>query len=277
MVFVADQPGGEVWVVDGDSPPAVAEHVSGTINSLAADASNLYIATFTTLARYDRSSGSLTAQYPLPPVSQANVSDLLPVQIADVGGTVWVRITQGNNIDIYRLDPGTGALLKVYVSLGATFGTDGTLYYERTDGHLVRLSTAGATLVGPALSTKSNGEGGGVQFVDAAAGGSVWTEDDAGQGLDAEYEGYASGTLSAGPQISATTGVSMADTVIGALWLSGAEAAGCPAGAGACVLRLGPGGSLTDGLTVGAGSVLLGPEPAIVDTSGAHLVLERLG
>jgi len=108
------------------------------------------------------------------------------------------------------------------------------------------------------------------------SGGYVWTEDAAGQGLDALYQGYSTATLMAGPQISATTGASMADTVDGPLWLSGAEASQCPTAGDSCVLRLGPGGALTDGLNIGAGSVLLGPQPAVVDPSGTNLVLDRL-
>jgi hypothetical protein len=275
-VFIDDQPAGAVYVVDGDTPPAIAEHVSGTVSALAASGSDLYVATFTTLYDYNRSSGNVTSQVTLPPVSTANISNALPVAMTYAAGQLWVLITKGNDIDVYRLDPGTGSLVQVETSLGATVGTDGTLYYENTSGNLVSLTASGTTTTGPHLSTQSNGEGGGVQFVDAVAGGYVWTQDDAGQGLDADYQGYSTTSLAAGPSSPGTAGATMADTLGGPLFRSGAEANACPSGANACVLRIGSGATLSDGLATGAGAVLLGPYPALVGPKGDSLALQRL-
>lgn len=272
-VFVDDQPAGVVYVVDGNGPPAVAEHVSGTVSALAAGAGDLYVATYTTLYDYNRASGNLTDQLSLPSISTADTSDALPVSMAYASDTLWVFITQGDDVDVYRLDPGTGGLLEVETSLGATVGDDGTLYYEDSDGYLVMVSPSGTTTTGPHLSTQSDD----VQFVDAVAGGYVWTEDDAGQGLDAEYQGYSATSLVAGPTAPGTAGATMADTSAGPLWRSGAEASGCPAGADACVLRLGAGAALSDGLATGAGGDLLGPYPALVGPQGNSLELQRLG
>ena len=46
----------------------------------------------------------------------------------------------------------------------AAIGPDGSVYYERSDGHLVALSPAGVTTVGPVLANSPNGSGGGIAY-----------------------------------------------------------------------------------------------------------------
>ena len=79
--------------------------------------------------------------------------------------------------------------------LGDAIGSDGSVYYERTDHHLVARRPNGATAVGPLLADTPNGLGGGVQYLDVVAGGAVWVSEPAGQGLDATYTTYDAATL----------------------------------------------------------------------------------
>ncbi len=64
-----------VWVVDGNRPAAVAEHVSGAVQALAADSENLYVATYQNLLVFDRHSGDEIGHWPVPKTYRANASD----------------------------------------------------------------------------------------------------------------------------------------------------------------------------------------------------------
>lgn len=266
-VFVSDPTKSVVWVVDGDQPAAVAEHVAGITNSLAADAGSLYIATFSTVYRYDRTTGSQVQQWTLPAVKRANASDELLVSLTVSHGTLWVFITQGQDVDAYRIDPNSAAPpQRVVTSLGAVVGSDGSLYYERTDSHLVRLAPAGGSTVGAPLANHPNGLGGGVQMIESIAAGQVWATEPAGQGLDASYRAFGAQTLSPGATLLGTVGTTMLDTLAGSLALSGNEDRSCPVQA-RCVLRIDGHAGVSDPLPVGAALQLLGPYPAVVTSN----------
>jgi hypothetical protein len=280
-VFVADPAGGVVDVVDGDGPPAVAEHVSGTINSLSADASSLYVATYTTVYRYDRSTGNLLSHWALPAPDRANASDALTVKVVSTGATVFVLVTEGQRVDVYRIAPASTAPPRLVArTLGAAVGPNGTLYYERTDRHLVSLRKA-RVKVGPLLADHPNNEGGGVQEVQVVAGGEVWVAEPAGQGLDAGWQAYDATTLAAGASFGGNLGMVLVGSSAGTLVLSGGDTGGCPSTSGQvdCVLHLaGSTGKLGEPTVVGDATAFVGPDPAVVasDPSGADLEVERL-
>jgi hypothetical protein len=287
-VFVAPQdpttPGDAVaWVVDGNSPAAIAEHVPNGIAALAADGNDFYAATYGDVYAFDRASGNQVAQWTLPPVHPANGSDDNLVSMVAAGGKVLVSITQGSTVRVYRINPAKSAPPHLLVQgLGVVFGSDGSVYYERTDHYLAALRPGGATARGPRLAHVPNGQGGGVQYLESVAGGAVWLSQPTGKGLDAGFATYDVATLNQLGSFSGTTTTSVVDTGAGPLVLQPAGSAACPPPTGSpppsCVLRTDVHGSVSDPLAVDAAAVLLGPSPAVVaaDTSTNQFQLVRL-
>jgi len=270
-VFVSDPAGSNVWVVDGDRPAVRAEHVAGVTNALAADASSLYVASFTTVCRYDRSNGAKVAQWALPSVKKDSTSDALLVSLTVTPAALWVTQAQGSHVNVYRIDPNSGRAPRLVVrSLGAIVSAGGSLYYERSDAHLVRVAPNGAVRVGPRLADRPNKLGGGVEYLDSVAGGRVWVTEPAGQGLDASYRAFDSTTLAAGATFNGSIGDTMANTLIGPLMLAGAETQS--------VYRIAADGRLTDPLPLAGGLQLVGPHPAVlsINHTGTGLQIERI-
>ena len=105
-------------------------------------------------------------------------------------------MTQGNTISVYRINPSSSAAPHLVVrGLGDAIGSDGTIYYERSDHHLVALRPNGTPPSAPPLADSPNGLGGGVQYVEVVAAGAVWVSEPAGQGLDAAYTTFDAPTL----------------------------------------------------------------------------------
>ena len=271
------------WVVDGNGPAAIAEHAGTGIAALAADAANFYVATYSVLYAYNRSSGNQVGQWNMPRVNAANSSDENLVSLAAAGGGVLISVTQGNTVSVYRVVPSSSARPRMVVrSLGAAIGSDGSVYYERGDHRLVALRPSGSNAIGPLLADRPNGLGGGVQYVNAVAAGAVWVSEPAGQGLDAAYTTYDTGTLAAVGRYGGSVTSSVADTAAGPLVLEPGGAAVCgqaaPASPASCVLRIDEHGATSDPVGVGAAVTLLGPAPAVIesDTSTGQFDLVRL-
>jgi hypothetical protein len=271
-----------VWVVDGDGPAAVAEHVPGAVQALAADSKNLYVATDKMLLAFNRASGDRTGHWALPKTSRANASDAQLISISGSNGTALVLATRNNNIYIYRVNSAStsGARL-VAVSTSAAFGPAGSVYYTRANHHLSYMSASGVTTTGPQLAYHPDGLGGGVQFVDAVAGGVVWVVEPAGQGLDATFSSYDQRTLRPVAHWDQPVDGQIAGTNAGTLVLGGDGFSHCPQStqvANNCLYRLSPAGTLSDALPVGSALLLFGPDPAVVTTGagGAVTYVERL-
>jgi len=270
------------WVVDGNGPAAIAEHVPTGIAALAADANNFYVATYSNVYAYDRASGNQSGQWNMPTVNAANSSDSDLVALATGAGNLYVSVTQGNITSVYRITPSSSAAPHLVVrGLGDAIGTDGTIYYERTDHHLVALAPNGKTTVGPALAASPNGEGGGVQYVEVVAAGAVWVSEPAGQGLDAAYTTFDAQTLAQVGSYNGSVTSSVVDTASGPLVLQpSAGAAACPGAQppAACVLRINRQGATSDPVSVGAAVTLIGPQPAVIvsDTTTGQFDLVRL-
>jgi hypothetical protein len=259
-----------VWVVDPKGPAGVAEHVSGGVSALAADATNLYVVAQDSVIGYTRSTGDLMGQWKLPVINTANTSDAHLVSMIAASGQVLVMITQGNEQNIYRLIPTSPAAPRMIAhGTSAAFGPDGSVYYERSDNHLVKLTPAGVTSVGPALANAPNGEGGGIAGVVAVAGGLIWVSEPAGQGLDAQLSPYNADTLHAMGSYPGSVTEQIVDTSAGALVLIGSIS---------CVFRLSQTAQVSDTTPVGTAYQLLGPQPAVVtaSTTTADLVVDRL-
>ena len=270
------------WVIDGNGPAAIAEHVATGIAALAADANNFYAATYSTVFAFNRASGNQDGQWNMPTVNAANSSDSNLVALATGGGNVYVSVTQGNTTSVYRINPGSSAAPHLVVrGLGDAIGSDGTIYYERSDHHLVALGPSGKTTVGPALADAPNGLGGGVQYVEVVAAGAVWVSEPAGQGLDAAYTTYDAQTLARVGSYNGSVTSSVVDSASGPLVLQPSSgAAACPGAQppAACVLRIDQHGATTDPVNVGAAITLIGPQPAVIvsDTTTGQFDLVRL-
>jgi hypothetical protein len=271
------------WVIDGNGPAEVAEHVPAGVAALAADSANFYVATYNNVFSYGRASGNQNGQWNLPPIKTTNASDEDLLSMTAAGGTVLVSITQGNTVRVFRIEPTSSAAPHlILTALSAAIGSDGTIYYESGDHHLDALRTDGTTTQGPVLVDKPNGLGGGVQDVDTVAGGYVWVSEPAGQGLDAAYTTYADTSLAEAGTFNGSVTDTVADTAAGPLVLEQGETAGatCPQGASptACVFRIDPHGATSDPVPVGAAVTLLGPGPAVVasDTTTDQFELVRL-
>jgi hypothetical protein len=270
------------WVVDGNGPAAIAEHVATGIAALAADANNFYAATYSTVFAFNRASGNQDGQWNMPTVNAANSSDSNLVALATGGGNVYVSVTQGNTTSVYRINPGSSAAPHLVVrGLGDAIGSDGTIYYERSDHHLVALDPNGKATVGPALADAPNGLGGGVQYVDVVAAGAVWVSEPAGQGLDATYTTYDAATLAKAGTYSGSVTSTVVDTAAGPLVLEPAgSSSACPSTSTpvSCVQRVTEQGTTSDPVGVGAAVTLIGPGPAVIasDTTTGQFDLIRL-
>jgi hypothetical protein len=272
-----------VYVVDGTSPAAITEHMSSGVAALAADASNLYVATYSNVTAYNRNTGNQDAQWTLPTINTANSSNDDLVAMAAGGGSVLVSITQGNAVSVYRIDPGSSAAPALVVQgLGDVVGSDGTIYYESTDHHLVALSSSGGTTTGPLLADTPNGLGGGVQYVNFVAGGAVWVGEPAGQGLDSQWTTYATSSLAQVGQFGGTAGNQYVDTAAGPLVLSIPEVSSCPqqgspAEAVWCVSRITLGGTSSNPLPLTPNAAaLVGPYPVAIESTSTALQLIRI-
>lgn len=292
-VFVAES-NTPVWVVDGDQPAVLAEHVTGGAQELAADAANLYAAHFTaaatTVLGFDRTSGAQTHQWALPAVKSANIDDNQLVTLVVAGGSLWTTVVVGNDIDIYRIDPTSAASPSLVATSvggaasGAAIGPDGSAYYTGPGAHLTRRTPAGQVTVGPALADAPNSEGGGVQNIDTVAAGLLWVDEPAGQGLDAGYSTFNPVTLApvGGPFSGNLTESGITDTLAGPLDLTGGNAvSACPPQGSlsvSCVFRFSTTATLSDLTRVGDADALVGPYPAVVTTNaaGTGIQLDRL-
>src|SRR5580692_4943048 len=77
------------WVVDGNGPAAIAEHVPTGVAALAADSTNFYAATYSNVYAYNRTSGNQDGQWNMPTVNAANSSDADLVALTTGGGNVF--------------------------------------------------------------------------------------------------------------------------------------------------------------------------------------------
>ena len=273
-----------VWVVDPTGPAAIAEHVNGGVSALAADPTNLYVVAEDSVTGYTRSTGNQMGQWNLPPINTANTSNADLVSMVAAAGEVLVMIAQGNLENVYRFDPGSAATpQRIAQGTSAVIGPDGTVYYERSDNHLVALSPAGVTTVGPVLANSPNGSGGGIAGVDAVAGGLVWVSIPAGQGLDAQLLPYSATTLQPMGTYTGSVTEQIVDTLAGPLVLAGPDGPGaCPQGTSvtstSCVFRISAAAVLSDPTPVGTADQLVGPYPAVVTASAltSDLVVDRL-
>jgi hypothetical protein len=273
-----------VWVIDGQGPAAVAEHTQSGVAALAADPNNLYIATYNDVTSYDRNSGNQNGHWFLPAINPANSSNADLVSMSASAGIVWVSISQGNVVTVYRITPSSSAKPSpVLQGLGAVVGPNGTVYDERFDHRLLALSHSGIPTLGPALAAIPNGLGGGVQYLSTVAGGAVWVDEPAGQGLDEQWTTYDATTLHQVGTFGGSNGESFVDTAAGPLVLASPDVqSACAPGGNQpgtwCVARIGLQGAMTDPLPFPNAVTLVGPQPVVIgqNTANSQVDITRL-
>jgi hypothetical protein len=274
-----------VWVVDGTTTPSVAEHVAGGASALAADAKNLYVASYKRVIAFNRQTGVQVHAWNLPKFDTANTSDADLVSLSAYKGTVLVMLPRGNNEVVYQLNAGsTAAPTLIVQGSSVVFGPRGSLFFERSDHRLVARSASGTEVVGPKLRDRPTALGGGVQFVDAVAGGLVWVSEPAGQGLDTSFAMFDQSSLKLmASSHQGSVNEEIVNTTSGALVLGfGDSPAKCPQTSklsNVCVYRISSTARLSEATPVGSAFELLGPEPAVITSNGTsnQLSLDRLG
>jgi hypothetical protein len=264
-----------IYVVDGNGPATVAEHFGSGVAALAADATNLYVATYSTVTAFSRSSGNQVAQWTLPAVNSANSSNDDLVAMTAAAGRVDVLITQGNDVSVLRITPTSSAAPVVVVQGigGAAVGPDGTIYYEQNSQRLTSVSPSGTTVTGPALTDSPNGEGGGVQEVNFVAGGEVWVGEPAGQGEDTQWTTFDVTTLAQAGQFSGTLSDLFVNTSGGALIAAPPSSQNpctnqSPGFTDWCVSRVSPQGAQSASQSGNSVLAMVGLDPVIIGTAG---------
>jgi len=261
-----------VYVVDGTGPATVAEHFPSGVAALAADATNLYVATYEAVTAFSRTSGNQTAQWSLPPVNAANSSNADLVVMTAAAGSVYVTISEGATVAVYKINPqSTAAPTLTATGFSAAVGRSGTIYYAATDHSLTSLSASGTSTVGPVLADAPNGEGGGVQYVTTVAGGEVWVGEPAGQGEDTQWTTYDATTLKQVGQFSGNLSEMVTDTSGGAVIISSPNSQNpCTAAASGdmdwCMARVSRTGQQTGSQTAYSALALVGPDPVLIAT-----------
>jgi hypothetical protein len=283
-VFVAPQnpDGGAsvVWVVDGGGPAAIAEHMPAGVAALAADSTNLYVASYNDVTAFNRASGNQDGEWPLTGLDAANDSASNLVSMTVAGGEVLVTVAAGFTTSVYQIDPTTTAApALVAQGLSVAIGPDGSVYYERADHRLVRRTSTGTVTVGPALADAPNNEGGGVQSVEFVGGGAVWVTEPAGQGLDTQFSTYDDQSLRLLATFSGSTTEQFADTATGVLATDppGGQVS-CPVPASGqltdCLYRVSTAGAAGASVPVGTALAVLGQDPVVIESNASSTELE---
>lgn len=127
-----------VMVVDGNGPPAVAEHVGTSVLALAADASDLFVVTPQQLLAYNRSSGNRVAALAL---TATPATPTTAGAVVGANGTVWVWTCWATdqsgveNATVYVVAPGATAASAISrAAVPGELTTDGQNAYFATFG-----------------------------------------------------------------------------------------------------------------------------------------------
>jgi hypothetical protein len=287
-VFVAGVGSPQViWVVDGAQPAAVAEHVTGPVTALAADAANLYVGVAQSVTAYSRTTGELVRQWTPSPVHG-------PItQLVVAGDRVWGLFRQPGGDqpsptgDLVEIDPTADSPVALVSGLTDTFslaaGTAGVYYVTKQSSEIVERTNTGRVVSAPthqAVNLELSGPSA-IQAV-AVDDGRVVLQHDAGQGLDAVLNTYDATTL-AGPSADAdfSANEDFVVTPSGIFVIGNSDTDVCGAGQPTCVRRFSlKSGNVGDPVALPAdtaASILTGPNPTVVLALGPDLHVLRIG
>lgn len=269
-VFVGTPGGNVVWTAKLGAAPAVAEHVTGGADALAADAKYLYIASGHTVYAYSRSTGALARQWTLP----ASKDSVLNLELT--GSRLWVRMgVQASDppadakATLVELNKSGGGPLRQETVPRTTdlVGGPTGLYYVLSSKTLVEQTDAGTTKSAP-VNDPVNLELSGAYAIqaEAVAGNQLLVVHFAGQGLDATLHTYDASTL-AGP--SAATPYSAAATLAAddSGRLVTLENEGDCGDGRLCLAKMTLGTGISPNSIAVAPGALLGPQPVMVDAT----------
>lgn len=271
-VFVGT-PGGDVlWTAKLGAAPAVAEHVPGGVDALAADATYLYVASGHTVYAYARSTGDLVHQWTLP-ASKDSVLSLVPT-----GSRLWVRMglqasdpPANATATLVELNKAGGGPLRQQTVPWTTdlVGGPTGLYYVVSSKTLVEQTDAGTTKSAP-VNDPVNLELSGAYAIQAEAvdGNKLLVVHFAGQGLDAVLHTYDASTL-VGPA-DATPYSAAAFLAVNDGSLVTLENEGDCGGGQVCLAKVILGKGIAANSVAVAPGALLGPQPVVVSAESVN-------
>jgi hypothetical protein len=287
-VFVAGQIASPqiIWVVDGVRPAAIAEHTTGPVTALAADAANVYVGVGTSVSAYSRTTGSLVRSW-TPGGMPGTVA-----QLVVAGDRVWALYGEGDSPapapnGLAEIDPTSPHLVRTVSGITDVFsiaaGVSGAYYVTKQSSLLVEQTNDGHSVSAPTrqhvdlvLSGPSA-----IQAV-GVIGGHVVLQHNAGQGLDAVLNTYDATTL-AGPSadIGFSAAEQLASTLGGVFVIGNSDTNVCTTTEQTCVRRFAlPGGTVGAPLalpTQAETSVLTGPYPTVIVAIGSDVHVLRIG
>ena len=285
---VAQQPPSPqvVWVVDGMSPAAVAEHVAGPVTALAADAGSLYVGVGKSVFAYSRTTGALVHTW-----MQAALFGTVN-QLVVAGNRVWGLYTAPDDgppaapAALVEINPSSNNPVRTVTGITGTFsmaaGTSGVYYVTNQSSQLVEQTNGGKTISAPthqAVDLQLSGPSA-IQAI-AVVGGQVVLQHDAGQGLDAVLNTYDAVSL-AGPSalIPFSAAEQLVSTPSGLFVIGNPDTGACVAGQQTCVRRFSlAGGNIGDPLALPDDTLatdLTGPYPSVVLGAGSDLHVLRI-
>jgi hypothetical protein len=275
-----------VWVVDGTSPAAVAEHVAGPVTALAADANNLYVGVGKSIFAYSRTTGALVHRW-----NQTTLFGTVN-QLAVAGNRLWGLYTAPDDgppvapAALVEIDPSSNTPVRTVTGITGAFsiaaGSAGVYYVTNSSSQVAEQTNDGRSLSAPtkqAVDLQLSGPSA-IQAI-AIVGGQLVLQHDAGQGLDAVLNTYDAATL-AGPStpipFSATE--QLLSTPNGLFVVGNPETSACASGQQVCISRFSlAGGSSSTSVALPddtLASTLTGPYPTVVVAEGSDLHVLRI-
>ena len=246
-VFVGSPGGTVVWTVKLGTAPAVAEHVPGGADALAADSTYLYVASGHTVYAYARDTGDLTRQWSLP----TSKDSVLNLEVT--GARLWARTGMqafdppaDAKATLVELDKaGGGPLRQVSVPWSTSIAGGPTgLYYVLSSQTVVEQTDAGTTLSAPVNDPVNlTLSGPNAIQVEGVDGNRVVVAHFAGQGLDAVLEAYDATTLKGPSQPTQFSAAAAVVVTANGLVAAFDDANGCGGGQGTFCLTPYPLGS----------------------------------
>jgi hypothetical protein len=292
-----------IWVVYGDQAPREVEQVTGTVMSLAASGSELFVATNTSITAFDRSNGYMLSTTPDPPGVTASGNLFPSVSLAFGSGQLWALYGLSSDECGYepsvleRIDPANQASPSTQVvssdvgMAGLAVGDSGAFFGDFMKNTIEDVSPAGIVVAASsALPPYPN-----QVMLESELGGTLVSLDLAAtSAIQSSVATYSSTTLiqvTSSPlaRVTSGQGAAIESTLAGPLLIVGgcngvsAVADGDADVSNRCqsvsaIERI----ALTDGSTIDPVAVpgamaLLGPYPVVITSATSGIGLVRLG
>jgi hypothetical protein len=153
-----------VHVVERSGGPAVAEHVGGVVQAIAASSTDLFVATNTLITEYDRSNGQAVCHWSDPTTVTPSGNAYPAVDLAYGDGLLWALYGIGTDQSGYepsileRIVPGSSGQPQVVSSdvgpNGVVVGASGAFYVDYTDNTIHAVASDGSAAGSSAMLPK---------------------------------------------------------------------------------------------------------------------------